>query len=216
MSLAVFGGTFDPVHFGHLRSAVEVREALQLDRVKLIPAFHPPHRELPGTPAEHRLAMLELATAEAAHIEVDDIEYQLEGKSYTFNTLTALRSSLGDDECIVLVLGADAFVELHTWYKWQSLLSLCHLLVIDRPGHALALPEEMVTWNQQHQLPTTEVTASPAGGICHLSLTQLDISATQIRHLLAAGRSVEYLLPPAVEQYIRTNGLYTQAHEQRD
>ena len=213
MSLAVFGGTFDPVHFGHLRSAIEVQEALQLERVKLIPAYHPPHREGPGAPAEHRLAMLKLATAEATHIEVDDIEYHLEGKSYTFNTLTALRSSLGNDECIVLVLGADAFVELHTWYQWQGLLSLCHVLVIDRPGHSLALPEEMQNWHQQHRLPVLEVTATPAGGICHLSLTQLDISATQIRQLLAAGRSVEYLLPPAVEQYIRTEGLYTRTQQ---
>jgi len=216
MSLAIFGGTFDPVHIGHLRSAVEIKETLGVDRVKLIPAFLPPHRNSTSSDSFHRLNMLKLGVQHGDGLEVDDIEYQLKGKSFTINTLKALREREGVTVPFVLVLGADAFVEFHTWHEWRRVLEYCHIVVVDRPGHKMDLVPDLAAWHASHQIETSALLESANGGIGHLTLTQLDISATKIRALISQDKRIDFLVPAAVQEYILKHGLYKTGAESAD
>ncbi len=132
--VAVFGGTFDPVHNGHLRSAVEVRQALELETIRLIPSYLPPHREVPGSAPEDRLEMLKLATRGVDNIDVDDREVRRQGSSFMIDTLRSIREEIGDAVPLILVIGFDAFQLLDSWREWQSLTDEAHLLVLARPG----------------------------------------------------------------------------------
>lgn len=208
--IAIFGGTFDPVHFGHLRSALEVREALQVRKVKLVPAYRPPHRDTPGSTPSQRLDMLRLATREAEFLEVDDRELRREGKSYTIDTLRSLREEFGDNTSLTMVLGRDAFELLHEWREWKSLTDYAHLAVVARTGGAGdALPEELTAFSDARAVDDPLCLQSrPAGLVCNLELTRLDISATKIREMFRTGRSPDYIMPREVIRYIRENGLY--------
>lgn len=210
--LGLFGGTFDPVHLGHLRLAEEAREALGLASVRWIPAGQPPHRGAPRLSGAHRLAMVRLAVAGNPAFQVDGAEVESTGPSYTVTTLERLRQELGPEQPLVLLLGADAFAGLPGWHRWQALLGLAHLVVLHRPGYALAAPalapelEQLLAARQTGD--PARLAGAPAGAILALPMTQLDISATHIRQLLAAGRSARYLLPPAVLDYIDQHQLY--------
>lgn len=210
--LGLFGGTFDPVHLGHLRLAEEAREALGLASVRWIPAGQPPHRGAPRLSGAHRLAMVRLAVAGNPAFQVDGAEVASSGPSYTVTTLQRLRRELGPEQPLVLLLGADAFAGLPGWHRWQALLGLAHLVVLHRPGYALAsealAPELGQLLAARQAGDPARLAGAPAGAILALPMTQLDISATHIRQLLAAGRSARYLLPPAVLDYIDQHQLY--------
>ena len=210
--LGLFGGTFDPVHLGHLRLAEAAREALGLATVRWSPAGQPPHRGAPRLSGAHRLAMVRLAVAGNPAFQVDGAEVESPGPSYTVTTLERLRQELGPEQPLVLLLGADAFAGLPGWHRWQALLGLAHLVVLHRPGYALAAsalaPELGQLLAARQTGDPARLAGAPAGAILALPMTQLDISATHIRQLLAAGRSARYLLPPAVLDYIDQHQLY--------
>lgn len=210
--LGIFGGTFDPVHYGHLRLAEEATEVLSLAGVRFVPAGRPPHREGPGVSAEDRLAMVHLATRGNAAFTVDSGEVESDSPSYTVPTLERLRIELGPRRPIVLLLGADAFSALPTWHRWQELLELAHIVVAHRAGRApeaAELPAELVqACVARHATNSASLRESSAGRVLALPMTPLAISATDIRARLATGRSVRYLLPPEVLDYIRSRRLY--------
>ncbi len=209
-AIGVLGGTFDPVHFGHLRPALELRETLDLAEVRLIPCGQPPHRKPPRATAAARLAMLELAVAEQAGLRVDSRELERPGPSYMVDTLASLRAEFGTTP-LCLLLGSDAFLGLPDWYRWQELPQLAHLVVMHRPGWELdddlAAPLARLVAERRTDRPAA-LTAHPAGAILFAPVTALDISATAIRALIGAGRSPQYLLPATVWNHIRAQGLY--------
>jgi nicotinate-nucleotide adenylyltransferase len=191
--LAILGGTFDPVHLGHLNAAWEASELLGAD-VCLIPAGNPPHRQPPVASAAQRVAILRAALHGQERLTLDTRELERSGPSYTVDTLTALRAEQGDRP-LVLLLGADAFGGLVSWHRWRALFELAHVGVLVRPGVAPALPEAL----EQEVAPRRSAAAAlhdtPAGKLAMLAITPLEISATRIRELLAAGRDPRYLLP---------------------
>jgi len=207
--IGIFGGTFDPVHFGHLRPLLEVQQALGLNEVRLIPCFIPPHRETPGASAEQRLAMLELAVVNTPGFVVDQRELQRGGPSYMVDTLQSLRDELGSRKSLCLILGLDAFVALDRWHQWQRLTELAHIVVMQRPGGLLPKTGAVAELLEQRQvLDVVELQQQPAGRVYFQSVTQLDISATAIREQLAHGQDVRFLMPDSVRHYIETHGLY--------
>ena len=203
--VGLLGGTFDPVHFGHLRSAVEVCEQLQLDELRLIPSARPPHRGMPGATAAQRLRMVELALGQGGGLQVDDRELQRERPSYTVETLESLRQELGSDVALFMVLGWDAFCGLPSWHRWESLLELANLVVLQRPDYDLEVPEVLKDLLAARSADQPE---RSHGQIICLSQTPLAISATHIRTLVGSGASPRFLLPDAVLDYIETKGLY--------
>lgn len=211
-ALGIFGGTFDPVHLGHLRLAEEARELLGLARVRWIPAGRPPHRGAPQVGGEDRLAMVRLAVEGNPAFEVDAAEVLAPAPSYTVPTLERLRAELGASRPLILLVGADAFAGLPGWHRWRELFDLAHLAVSHRPGFpvdAASLPAELAgEFARRRVADAGGLAAAPAGGIVTFAMTQLAISATQIRQLLAEGRSPRYLLPHRVLDYIQTRHLY--------
>lgn len=212
--LGVFGGTFDPVHVGHLRLAEEAQELLGLDRVRWIPAGQPRHRAAPHVAAAHRLRMVELAIAGNPRFEVDPAEAASGEASYTVPTLLRLRAELGAARPLVLLLGADAYAGLPDWHRWAELFALAHLAIAHRPGFPIdpaTLPAALRAEHRARLVADNDpaaLAATPAGRILSFAMTPLAVSATQLRALLAAGRSARYLLPSAVIDYIDLHHLY--------
>lgn len=213
--IGVLGGTFDPIHFGHLRLAETARENLDLAELRLVPAGEPPHRGTPRSPAMHRLAMTKLALVGNPALRVDDFEVRAEGPSYSVRTLRHLRAVLGEDRPLVLILGADAFEGLPDWHRWEELFSLAHIAVANRPGYAshdrwpADRPPQLATACTGRFLDTPgQLTDTPAGGILPFEMTPLAISATLIRDLLGRNHSARYLLPDPVLDYIAAHHLY--------
>lgn len=211
--IGIFGGTFDPIHFGHLRLAEEMAEALCLASVRFIPAGTPPHRTRPRTDAHLRLEMVRLAIAGNPHFVLDDREVGLPRLSYTVETLTSLRAEVGPDQPLCLLLGADAFLGLTSWHRWQDLFTLAHIAVAHRPGFPQstwkdAMPEALRAELERRMAHAQDLTSCAAGLIVTRPITALDISATHIRDTLRAARSPRYLLPNAVLDYIQSNHLY--------
>lgn len=207
--LGVFGGTFNPVHYGHLRSALELVDRLQLEQLRLVPCAVPPHREAPLCSAADRAAMVELAVAGEPKLACDPRELQRAGKSYTIDSLMELRRELGADRSLCLVMGCDAVLQITGWHRWQELLDWAHIVVIARPGWHLPDTGEVAQWLAGHRLAAADALRQrPAGGILVEELRPLAISSTEIRNLLAAGRSVRYLLPEPVLDYIKSYNLY--------
>lgn len=208
--VAMLGGTFDPVHLGHLRSAVELQEVLGLDRVHMIPAKAPPLRGEPRVAPEERLALLRLGIGDTPGLVADDRELAREGPSFSADTLSSLREELGRDARLVMALGHDAFLRLAEWHEPQRLFSLANLVVIDRPDFEAPLPESLHELVAGRECDEPEaLMARPAGGLLRLTLpTRMAISATELRRRLGEGRNVRYLLPEAVERHILAHGLY--------
>lgn len=202
--VGILGGTFDPIHYGHLRPAVEVRAALALEHVRMIPARVSPLRDDPSAAPADRLAMLRAAVAEHADLVVDDRELGREGPSYTVDTLEALAADL-PGASLFLIMGADAFAELERWHRWEAIVARAHLVVTHRPGTRLTVPPalaEAVTGD-----PAT-LDAAPAGAVWLQPVTQLDISATGIRALAAAGGDLRYLMPEGARRHLEEQRLY--------
>jgi len=207
--VGVFGGTFDPVHYGHLRSALELVEHLELQQLRLMPCAVPPHRDIPGCGANHRAAMVELAVAGEPRLACDNRELERRGTSYTIDSLVELRGELGEQCSLCLVMGCDAVLAITTWHRWQELLDWAHVVVIARPGWQFPAEGVVAQWLQAHRLESPEqLSEKPFGGVLIEELRPLAISSTEIRALLAAGRSVRFLLPQAVLDYIESHGLY--------
>jgi len=205
-AIGLLGGTFDPIHFGHLRSGLEVSEQLNLAHVRLIPSARPPHRNEPKATAQQRLMMLHLAMKNADGFIVDDRELHREGVSYTVDTLVSLREDFPDNP-LYLLLGTDAFLGIQTWHKWQDLLALAHIVVIRRPDETVVMPDELNNWYQQH-LAAPDDALHLAGKIWPVTVTQLAISATAIRAAISVGKSPQFLVPDAAIQLISQLGLY--------
>ena len=212
LRVGILGGTFDPIHFGHLRSAVEVRECLQLDELRLVPSARPPHRDTPGATAQQRLDMVHLATETDAQLLVDDCELRRDRPSYTVETLEAMRAELGADATLFLILGWDAFCGLPSWYRWESLLDMASLVVLQRPEQDQELPEVLKDLLAARSVGDASALTATRGEILCLAQTPLAISATHIRSLIGAGHSPRFLLPDAVLNYIETRGLYEPSH----
>ncbi|MGM0614794.1 MAG: nicotinate-nucleotide adenylyltransferase [Pseudomonadota bacterium] len=211
LRVGMFGGTFDPVHLGHLRSAVEISECLQLDRLHMIPAPQPPLRGQPQVSAQDRLALLEAGVKDTPGLIADGRELRRQGPSYSTLTLAELREEYGDTARLVMVLGQDAFLRLADWHQPEQLFALAHVVVIARPGYQ---PNRSAALKELIGLREVDSVASmmekPKGRLLALALpTQMGISATEIRQRLVDHRSVRYLLPEAVEEQIHARQLYT-------
>lgn len=209
--ICINGGTFDPVHFGHLRPALEVLEACGLDEMRFIPCYQPVHRGQPAASDEDRMNMVSLAIEPVPAFRLDDREIRRGGPSYMVETLQSIKDE-GPDAALYLMMGQDAFLAFDTWHQWQRILSLASIVVTQRPGYPIAAPEALKPYVQEGTL-----TRLPAeGAVGFLSVTQLDISSTKIRQALAAGQRVDYLMPQAVITYIMEHNLYQKgAYERR-
>ncbi len=212
--IALLGGTFDPIHFGHLRLAEELAEALDIEQVRFIPAGRPPHRGRPRAEARHRLEMARLAIAGNPRFVLDDREFHRAAPSYSVDTLSDLRAELPAATPLVLFMGADAFLGLTTWHEWRRLFGLAHIAVAHRPGFSAAAWEDALPDPLRRVLSTQRVEQpsdlldKPAGRIFLHGITQLDISASRIRDRALRGMSLRYLLPDTVIDYLNENQLY--------
>jgi nicotinate-nucleotide adenylyltransferase len=209
--IGLFGGTFNPIHLGHLRGAEEIREAFRLEEVIFIPSSIPPHK---GTgkviEGKHRLEMVRLATGSNAYFSTSDIELSRPGKSYSIDTIRYFREKHRDS--LFFILGRDAFVEIETWREFQNLFSLCHFIVMTRPGSqkdtlSPQLPRALTPTFQYE--PEEKAWIHLSGNRLYLKkISFLDISSTKVRELIEKGESVRYLIPSEAEAYIRKHGLY--------
>ena len=205
----IYGGTFDPVHHGHLRLALEISDRLGVAHVSLVPCHLPPHRGDTGATSKQRLRLLNLAVADEPQLRVDDRELRRGGASYTADTLRQLREELGPDAPLVMVVGTDAFAGFDRWREWQQIPELAHVLVVRRPGPALdagGAPAKMLA--ERVVRDARHLHEQPHGLMLELDPPHLDISATAIRERIGDGRSPRYLVPDPVWQEIRQLGLY--------
>ena len=209
--IGLFGGTFNPIHLGHLRGAEEIREAFHLDEVIFIPSSIPPHK---GTEkvieATHRLEMVRLATSNNSHFSTSDLELLRSGKSYSIDTIRFFWERR--QNALFFILGKDAFVEIETWKEFQNLFSLCHVIVMARPGFQKnasppSLPDALIP-NFRYN-PEEKAWIHLSGHRLYFKeISFLDISSTKVRELIKKGESVRYLIPGEVEAYIQKLGLY--------
>ena len=206
--IGMLGGTFDPVHIGHLRSALEVAESYALDKLLLVPSARPPHRDTPQVSAQQRLEMVQLAVADVEMLSVDDRELRRDKPSWSIDTLLSLRAELDKQDQLLLILGWDAFCGLPSWHRWDELLEHCHIVVLQRPDADIEAPQVLRDLVAAKSVSGPQTLQGPSGQIAFVWQTPLAISATQIRHLLATQRCVRYLVPDAVFNYIYAHRLY--------
>ena len=206
-ALGVLGGAFDPVHIGHLRGAIAVREDLGLERVDLLPAAQSPLKDAATVTAADRLAMLEAAVRGVPGLGLDARELAREGPSYTVDTLIELRREVGQVLPLIWIVGTDILPALPRWSRWQQLLELAHLVILERPG-ADSPPLAVTQWLDQHRIDQNALLTSAAGGVMTLDQPVLDIASSDIRALLAAGRDPRFLLPDVVMEYIKRHKLF--------
>lgn len=212
MPLALLGGSFDPVHNGHLRMAMEA--ALALDAtVALLPSGTPPHRSSPVASPAQRLAMIELALSGQDRVTVDPRELSRPGVNYTVDTLRELRDEIGPQRPLVLLIGTDQFALLDSWYRWQSIFEYAHIGVLGRAG-VTSTPSASVAGHVSTRwaAASSDLSTRPAGHAVHIDTTLLDISASRIRNDLASGKSPRWLLPVPVLEYISEHRLYERGH----
>ena len=209
--IGLLGGTFNPIHNGHLRLAQELADALNLQEVRFIPSANPPHKAAPAVSAQHRAAMVQLAIADNPLFTLDTRELERTGASYTVDTLISLQEELGGGVALCLIMGSDAFSKLNTWHRWQALLDYCHIILVQRPTSAAQpqLAEELSVLLHDHYTENVSDLANENAGYIHMQkITALDITSTNIRALLEADLSPRYLMPDNVIDYIQHNKLY--------
>ncbi|MFP4476118.1 MAG: nicotinate-nucleotide adenylyltransferase [Desulfatibacillaceae bacterium] len=216
MRLGIFGGTFNPVHLGHLRAAQEVLEEMGLDRILLIPSYQPPHKsESEVVSSDHRLEMVRAATADNPAMEASSLEVERGGPSYTHQTLLQIREQLGSGSPPYFIAGADAALEIETWHRYKELFKLARFIILSRPGQAerkavfshllRILPDAYGAGIAPHTL-------SGSGryqDVRYFSCTKMDISSTNIRSLARSGKSLRYLVPSSVDDYIQKRKIYS-------
>jgi nicotinate-nucleotide adenylyltransferase len=196
--IVILGGTFDPVHNAHLRVAWEAAEALDAE-VRLMPANVPPHRPAPVATAAQRVAMLKAALAGQGRLRLDERELRRPEPSYTVETLREMREEFGRDRPLIVLIGADAFAGLTAWHEWRALFDLAHLAVMTRPGHGVVLPPELdAEAGGRRTRDLAILRARPSGRVFDLAVTRLEVSASAVRALLAAGREPRWLVPDAL------------------
>jgi nicotinate-nucleotide adenylyltransferase len=211
--MGIFGGTFDPVHYGHLRTAYELLEAADLGEVRFLPAGHPPHRAGTHADAATRLAMVRAAIDGEPRFVLDDRELRRAGPSYSVDTLLDLRAEFAH-RSLCLIIGMDAFLGLPGWHQWRELLELAHLVVAQRPGWQA--PDEGTLGELLAERGTRRVAdlhESRAGRVYIRAVTQLEISSSAIREMVQAGREPRYLMPDAVCRLLAATGCYSAAAE---
>jgi nicotinate-nucleotide adenylyltransferase len=210
--IGLFGGTFNPIHYGHLRPAEEIYESFQLRQVIFIPAAHPPHKAGKILSAPLRVEMVRRAIADNPHFSLSEVEIQRPGKSYSIETVTYFREQFGPETHLYFIVGLDAFLEIETWKEYPALFRLCHFIIMTRPGFEKNFSPGLLPV----ELAKNFCYDAHKGGYAHPSgcfvfpkeITALDISATKIRKNLDKGLSVKYLLPPSVEAFIHAHKLY--------
>jgi nicotinate-nucleotide adenylyltransferase len=219
--IGILGGTFDPIHNGHLRLAQEALEQCNLSAVRFIPGGTPPHRDAPHASAQQRLDMVHLVLQGNPAFVLDEREIHRTDPCYTVDTLTALRAELGAQQSLCLLMGGDAFLLLHTWHKWKKLFELAHIVVMQRAsssssnglplGNAINQADAALRDEYQARLAPSPrlLHDSPAGAILVLDMPALEISATGIRERCTESKSIRYLLPDVVADYIQSHHLYT-------
>jgi nicotinate-nucleotide adenylyltransferase len=212
--IGIFGGTFDPIHYGHLRSAEEVRGLFELQKVIFIPAAYPPHKdEKKVTEPIHRLEMVRIAISDNPFFDLSDIEFRRDGKSYSIETIKLLINKYGEGVPLFFILGSDAFAEIDTWKSFEEVLSITNFIVIERPGIKEfnlegLLPEHVYRkfrWDKNREAFIHE----SGCGVYFRRCTQMDISSTKIREIVRRKGSIKYLLPKSVEEYIYREDLYS-------
>jgi nicotinate-nucleotide adenylyltransferase len=209
--IGLLGGTFDPIHYGHLRPAYEVYQRLELASLRLVPAARPPHRRAPVATPEQRLHMAELAVAEFPGLSVDDREIRRPGVSYTVLTLESVRAEIGA-RSLCLVVGTDAFVNLSTWHRWERLFDLAHIVVMERPGSPLSAARVLPWALPRLARDPSEIAAHPAGQVLFVPVAPVNVSATRLRAAIACGETPSYdALPAAVWNYIKDHHIYRSA-----
>lgn len=203
--IGIMGGTFDPIHLGHLRTALEIAESCGMEQVRFIPGSVPPHRPQPQASAEQRWEMVRLAIENEPLFQADRRELERQGNSYTVDTLTSLRDDLGAKTPLAFVLGMDAFLAFRSWHRWQDILRLAHLVVMSRPGYT---PDPQDWYGELLTQTTCELRSTAAGKVNFLTTTQLEISATAIRNACKNNKSIRFLVPETVRHYIQEQCLY--------
>lgn len=206
--IGIFGGTFDPIHYGHLRTAFEMLQALNFDEVRFIPCGDPPHRGMTFAEAKLRLLMVEVAVAGQKGFVSDDRELRRDGPSYSIDTLMGLREEF-PDRSLSLIVGMDAFLGLPKWHRWDEILEIAHIVVAHRPGWKapdIGLLGDLITEHGTHRV--ADLHESTHGYIHIHAVTQLEIASTEIRDLVAAGRDPRFLMPDAVCRVIEETSVY--------
>jgi len=207
--IGVFGGTFDPIHFGHLRPALDMLQGLPLQEVRFVPLRTAVHRTQPVATAAQRLAMVQAAVEGQPGFVADPREFRRAGSSYSYDTLASLRTEFGPTPSICLLIGLDAFAELSTWHRWEDIADMAHVVVMRRPGADEVTDPQLRRWIESHlAMDPAALARIPGGLILFRDVTQLDISATAIRSQFAQGLSPRFLLPASVLAFIEREGLY--------
>lgn len=213
--IGIFGGSFDPPHFGHIKSALALLEFFPFEQIRFIPCQLSPHKKQVHASGEHRLQMLNLVCKGVDELKVEDRELNRPPPSYTIDTLIELREELGDKESLVLIMGLDAFLSFCDWHRYEEILSHCHLLLLHRPGYEFSQiqqdPELECVKNLLNTHSGEDVTSlhkTPNGKVVVSELEQVDVSSTQIREMIAAGEQPRYVIPGVIWNYIKRNKLY--------
>ena len=212
--VGIFGGTFDPIHYGHLRVAEDIVETVGLQKMYFVPAGMPRLRHSPVASPKHRVEIVRLAIQKNPDFVLDDREIYRDGVSYSIDSIREFKQEFGEEVRLCLVLGADAFIKLPEWNNWKELFNLCHFIVSTRPGYTLTLIKELLSKElreecSQRWVSNTESLRKDMSGLIFIaSTTMLDISATSIRAHIADGRSVRHLVPSVTVNYISENKLY--------
>lgn len=207
--IGILGGTFDPVHNGHLRLAIELRDMLKLASVRLVPSARPPHRQAPAATPGQRAKWLRVAIADEPDLYLDDRELLREGPSYTVDTLASLRAELPDTP-LCLIMGGDVFSQLPEWHEWQQIFDYAHIVLVERPGVQTRFPTAAQAELDRRSAGAQALRTTLAGSIHVCKPPPLAISSSHVRELLASGRSPRYLLPQAVFQDVLDAGTYSQ------
>ena len=208
--IAVFGGTFDPVHEGHLSTADALLGVLPIEEVRMVPSFVPPHRAMPASSALHRKTMLELALDGRSRLRIDTRELTREGKSFTYDTLASIRNEVGAATPVFFVMGMDAFITLPEWHRWEEIAALAHIVVVARPGYEKDIPASFGEWLRDKVVDSVESLVGMASGkVIFLSLRDIDLSSTKIREQLIRNKDPKGL-SPNVKAYIKQERLYAE------
>ncbi|HBQ02283.1 MAG TPA: nicotinic acid mononucleotide adenylyltransferase [Halieaceae bacterium] len=211
--VGVMGGSFDPVHYGHLRVASDVKRLLQLDTMTLMPAARSPLKTTKAVSSSDRVAMLKLALEEFPELGVDQRELEREGPSFTVDTLQQLRAELGPDTAIFFVIGDDLLPSLDRWSRWQQLTDFAHLVVTSRPGASAALSPEVAKWWRARELSLGQIAGQCSGTVSRLESALVDVSSTEIRRSIESGIPIEKVIPESVLEYISKHKLYLSSRQ---
>ncbi|MGB2144761.1 MAG: nicotinate-nucleotide adenylyltransferase [Porticoccaceae bacterium] len=209
MSVALLGGTFNPIHFGHLNLANCLVDYLQVESMRMIPCAIPPHRETPSVSAEQRLAMLQLAIDDHPLLTSDDLELRKSTPSYSIETVQQIRQQVGEETPLFFCIGMDSLLTIDSWHQWQQLLDYCHLAICPRPGYKLPIKGHLAEWIEQNLCDDIDRIKTLAQGCLHLCKIPLkDISSTAIRDSIKCAQSIDHLTPKSVVNFITKHSLY--------